>query len=390
MDIKIRSADNPYILASLLLRLLPTSDTQKQSYALSVLKALAYNFDLVNQAPKLEGRSNKTMDFLKNTQIMKSFGKQIFNFFIGKKNEISWPEAMPEYTPVDYISPPLLAQLKEKDRIWIVPRVIDFQCERRTLRPVLLPVEGLSLTAQELNAFASYPLSCLGLNNFCALRGRGEKGLGPVDGQLPFLVKHHPSAKSHIAITSLERIQEDLKYYADKENVTRTPALKMFFESDVEIYMKNPQGPEVTQAYEFMENLLRALTDLQKRDTRYIFQGITYLLNYANDSDCMNRNYPEVELARRFGHTLGQFAGREGTFWFELLVGYSCCPIGSSELHTINPYLRDSSVVENLAAAILLTTNRLAQVNRSLAIARDVIKLLQQLRKMTVEEVSKG
>jgi hypothetical protein len=77
LDLKIRSSDNSYTLASLLLHLLPPGETQRASYPLSVLRVLALNPEIVPQAPKLEGRSKKTLDMMKNAQIMKTFSKQV-------------------------------------------------------------------------------------------------------------------------------------------------------------------------------------------------------------------------------------------------------------------------------------------------------------------------
>jgi hypothetical protein len=76
LDLKIRVLDNSYNLASLLLHLLNPGETQRASYALSVLRVLANNPELAQQAPKLEGRSKSKLDLMKNAQIMKTFGKQ--------------------------------------------------------------------------------------------------------------------------------------------------------------------------------------------------------------------------------------------------------------------------------------------------------------------------
>lgn len=43
---------------------------------------------------------------------------------------------------------------------------------------------------------------------------------------LPFTVHHHAAAKSHIAVSNLGRIQEDVAYYANKENAAQVPALR--------------------------------------------------------------------------------------------------------------------------------------------------------------------
>jgi hypothetical protein len=184
-----------------------------------------------------------------------------------------------------------------------------------------------------------------------------------VQSTLPFTVHHHPAARSHIALSNLGRIQEDVEFYAQRENQVQTPLLRGFVESDMAIYRANPQGPELVAAKRQLDALLAALSQLQARDSEYMFRSIDFLMNTANNSGFNTRGLGEPEVAKRLGHTLGQQGGREVSFWFELIIASLCSPTGSVELCKLNPFIKDVSVIENLTAGILLTVNRLAQVS---------------------------
>lgn len=368
LDLKIRPTDNPYVLALLLLHLLPPSETQRQQYQLSVLRVLCNNPEIATLAPKLEGRSKKALDVMKNAGIMKNFAKAVYSYFTSNKATFRWPQPLTEYVCPELIEPPTLEDLQKYDRVWTVPRVVDFSCDKRVIRPVNLEgagpeLAGLSLTAADIRAFASHPLACIGLANFCVTQQRHERGLQPVNSQIPFVINHHPAAKSHIAQSNLHRIQEDVAFYANRENQIQTPALRSFFESDLLTYRASPQGPELGLARQQLETLHTALKQLQGRDSDYMFRSIDFLINASNGTGYQSRGLSEPEIVRRLGHTLGQQGGREVTFWFELIIGFLCSPTGTQDMCVLNPYITDPSKIENLTAGILLTVNRLAQVS---------------------------
>lgn len=367
LDLKIRPTDSAYTLASLLLHLLPPAEALRQQYQLSVLRVLINNPEQAAQAPKLEGRSKKTLDMMKNANIMKNFAKQVYAFFTANKAQFRWPQPLPEYACPELLEPPPLAELQKVDRIWTVPRVVDFSCEKRVLRPVLLDpavpgLAGLALSAADIRAFASHPLASIGLGTFCTTQARHERGLPLVQGQIPFVVHHHPAARSHIAQSNLRRIQEDVAFYAGRENQAQTPILKCFFDSDLAGYRGNPQGPELQAGVRQLEALHAALKQLQARDSDYMFRAIDFLLNVSNGSGYQTRGLSEAEISKRLGHKLGQQGGREVTFWFELIIGFLCSPTGTQDMCLLNPYIQDPAMIENLTAGILLTVNRLAQV----------------------------
>jgi len=389
LDLKIRVMDNSYILAQLLLHTLSPAESNKPLYPLSVLRVLSTHPDIAAMAPKLERRSKSKLDLLKNTGILKKFGKQVYEFFLSKKNEIRWPQVSAEFQPPEYMVPPCLFDLKASDRIWTVPRVIDFSCEARILRPVVLDatpeLASLTLSATDIRAFATHPLACIGLGTFCTARSRVERGQAPVPDKVPFVVQHHPHSKSHIAISNQSRLVEDVEFYSKRENSLQTPALKYFYSSDVALYMNSPQGSEIAIAKQQVQALLTALRQLQTRDNDYMFRAIDFLTASANSSNFRARQLTEDEIVKRLGHNLGQTSGREVTLWFELLIGLLCSPTGTADLQGLNPYLADIALVENMTAGVLLTVNRLAQTTRCIALANDLANLLQRLSSLKPE-----
>ena len=123
---------------------------------------------------------------------------QVYKFFTSQRSSFRWPSVLPEYQCPDFIQPPSLPELMSVDRIWTVPRVVDFSCEHRTLRPVVIDptvpeLAGLTLSGSDIRAFASHPLACLGLLTYCATHTRADRGMPPVAGESSLGTECDPS-----------------------------------------------------------------------------------------------------------------------------------------------------------------------------------------------------
>jgi hypothetical protein len=103
----------------------------------------------------------------------------VSSFFCQQRNSFKWPLVYNEYQCPEFLQPPPLEELQRMDRVWTVPRVVDFSCEKRILRPVNLTdspeLAALSLSGADIRAFASHPLSCIGLSTYCAAQTRCER-----------------------------------------------------------------------------------------------------------------------------------------------------------------------------------------------------------------------
>lgn len=89
----------------------------------------------------------------------------------------------------------------------------------------------------------------------------------------------HPSSRSHIARTSVTRLEEDIVDFATDENSSRIPVMKM---------MSTPEqltpGVALDQVVHEVKSLLSALVALRDSDITVAKNGIETLVNYCNGS----------------------------------------------------------------------------------------------------------
>ena len=75
---------------------------------------------------------------------------------------------------------------------------------------------------------------------------------------------------------------------------------------------------------------------------------------------------------------LGQYSHNETTMWFELLVANLLSQRGDAHIRTLNPYMTQKSIViaQNLLVGVLMRSNRIAQIQRCVAIVASLKRML--------------
>ena len=83
------------------------------------------------------------------------------------------------------------------------------------------------------------------------------------------------------------------------------------------------------------------------------------------------------------GFISSRHAGVEPTLWFEYIVTSLLSTQMDADFKLVNPFLTPAqvSVIRDICAAVMLHTNRIGQLNRSLVDAWDLLKLLKTLAK---------
>ena len=107
-------------------------------------------------------------------------------------------------------------------RNWITPRITDFNCAKRlvthSLIPPLLSSFTNYFTTANVEALAGAPLTVINLSRFVELKGLAARSKGLISAQSPLTVMNHPSSRSHIARTSIARLETDIRDFAKDEN----------------------------------------------------------------------------------------------------------------------------------------------------------------------------
>jgi len=163
---------------------------------------------------------------------------------------VDWPElkSLAEKSFTAAALPPLSGQgtfglrsLGMQDERWVLPRVSDHSCDKRGLcmvdDSVLTNAPHLHVTPHELEAFATAPLSVLGLEDWVTqVPKTGDK----VDGKLGFDVQSHPDAQSKVAQDMHLRLVRDMKEYADSTNCSLVTLLN-FLQAPHEMLARDEQ-----------------------------------------------------------------------------------------------------------------------------------------------------
>jgi hypothetical protein len=148
------------------------------------------------------------------------------------------PETWPKLPPPNLTAP----VTPESERSWVLPVLSDFMCTKRRLRLVDkdtgLADPKLIMDQDTRAAFAGAPLVSLGLDDHVAFLARDEQKKPPVSSQLPFDVSGHPQAKSAVAGFMMERLEAEMKHYADLQNNGKIAKYKGLLDQDIESYAR--------------------------------------------------------------------------------------------------------------------------------------------------------
>ena len=98
-------------------------------------------------------------------------------------------------------------------------RINDFARSSRDYfisTPVVVNAITVGATKADLLAFATWPLTSLGISKFVLLQTRQQQGLPILQPNLPFNVQSQ--VKSHVAQVMIDHLQKDAEAYSTKEN----------------------------------------------------------------------------------------------------------------------------------------------------------------------------
>ena len=290
----------------------------------------------------------------------------------------SYPRPAPPSTRCD-VRPPA-------GREWVIPSLSDFACDERELRPVdgaALGEQSLTLTAADVAVLVSQPLSALPLAVYVTRQSRAERGLPAVSEQLPYPdVSKHPQAQSEVARQMTQRLQADMRTFADQENGGQTVALRTLLDEQLHDIVALPSSPCLAAAQQQVTALLASLQQLRDSDSAYVSDAIPWLLSQANTVtlDAAVAGEAEAETVDRFRFLLRRYAGQESHLWLETVFASLLSSCSAEDLRRVNPYLQPAQLqaIVDVAVAVILKANRVGQANRAISDARDLLALLLQ------------
>lgn len=317
LQIRILAEDTNHNIGSILLRIL-TDDAISalpQSYAL--LRIMAEHPNLAILMPPFEDKRMLRLPSISGLDIFQSHVKNVATF-IKTNSSILQLEKLGFGIPQRYKPPVRINGSSTPDqdvekfsvgRVWISPRVTDFNCSSRTFSVELpsLFTNRFSqiITSNDLDAFGTVPLKVIGLDDFIEYKSLADRKIPSVSSNSPLEVMQHPFSRSHIARTSVARLEEDIHNFANDENISLVPILKSIYNTD----MDSKSADDIEGSIRFINRLNIELNKLKSRDMAFTDGGIEEIVSCTNGDGSVGAR--RVNSRAILHHKLMQMSGVE-------------------------------------------------------------------------------
>ncbi|CAM9179352.1 unnamed protein product, partial [Ectocarpus fasciculatus] len=391
LNITVIPDDTPHSIGSALLRILENDAVSAaqgvtgQTQQFSILRIMAEHPDICSQMPVFEDKRKLKLPSLAGLDIFQTHVKNAATFLRSKSGSLHLAKlgfnTAPGYSPSVVVegapSPEDDAVNFSTGRIWITPRITDFNCPRRVfsgaLPPFLNRIGGM-ITNEDVAAFAGSPLNVIGLEKYVEFKSLSSRNLPAVEAKSPLEVMMHPSSRSHIARNSVSRLEQDIADFALDENSTNAPVLCVVGGGE------DIDGSNVDGAISHMQTLLKTLEHLKLRDQGFVRQGIEEVVACCNArSSISNGRAKEIPFLR---HKLSIRAGMEASLAFSFISASTATSDASGNLRRYCPFMstEEEEGLTSCALLLMMAVNRIAQVNLAMMQTRSVMKLLSSLK----------
>jgi hypothetical protein len=304
--------DRPANIASLLLHLLP--DSLITGVQRVILLIMEYHPDLAVKSPVFEDKRRIKLPTFAGLDIFQSHIKAVATFLRQNKNEINESKLRLRVPPI--FKPPhivnasndiLMCQEYGQGRLWFTPKVMDYTCEKKLISMDLLPVNFVAFhqyfNEQKLHELMTIPLLTSSVIPSISYTLTSSTLATSADSTSSLAVMNHPSSRSHIARTSVTRLEKDIKdYYSDMETM-KTPYMK-----SLPIDMSKLQSIDFGHVYKEIQYLLSNVESMKYEDMEFVQKGGAEILNFCNGNHDVFR-----ESVRALGHRLLQVGQNEAT-----------------------------------------------------------------------------
>ena len=186
------------------------------------------------------------------------------------------------------------------------------------------------------------------LQSFVRHVRRGDEGLEPLSGALPFDITEHPAAKTTVAANMLRRIADDVRAFAETQNSSISPRLQDIDKTQMpRAFAEDAAESSAALLYlqEVLKALLSALNDMKTEDEAMV-QGSLPLLEHAANfvPDATSAGaVPEEERMERVKFILKRNSGRQPRISVPFLLSVLLSTTVEGDLSRLNPYLPPST-----------------------------------------------
>jgi hypothetical protein len=244
-------------------------------------------------------------------------------------------------------------------------------------------VAGAEMKEEDVNAFSNVPLVPVGPGSYVKFEHRvaGEQ----LSDALPFRVDDHPDAQSWVAKSMLERFNVDMAKYAASVNASQKPSLICIDSGSLASLLATggAGGGEIAAAATPVINqLIEGLNGLRVRDKAFVEVASNGALDCANDVAAVPDD--AADACARECFRLRRYQGGEASLYGEMITGALLSTRASEDLCSVNPFLprRNAEAALTAFQGVLFHANRLSQIERCVAGARDLKSALVSLSRM--------
>lgn len=428
LDMRVLKDDNPHMLGSLLLRMLPMTDLTSKGLLTSVLRCMCLNPAAAEKLPsyyaellaarekaktKASSAGNMAFGMIKQltgaiksafddgtfalefiTEVCKTIAADQQQSGSASTSNLGrfarWhSEAHHLYSPPELVLIDDPTQVQKLVHGWHIPSVPDFDCEKRTFNAV--STRGIEFDQQGVSSLSFLPMTPICLNDYIA----DMQCAAPIARHVPsvstdaalaafgngFAASSHPSSRTRNARSMVERISADLALFAAMEQSSIPAQLAGLQEFDIVNCINEPGGSAPQKAVANVSKLIDALTALHTQDTSKASHAIEAALAMASDSSGGGAGAASTHASVMFG--LSQRCGRAPVAQFELVVGLLLCSDFEGALRSINPFLGQSEAKAcgDMLSAALFSVNRAGHCARCISLAVELAEILLKVRK---------
>lgn len=277
-----------------------------------------------------------------------------------------------------------LSKDKLEGRVWIIPKITDYNSPSRVVSSAQVPshfrVLAVHYTVQEVTKLATIPLDTIALGLYVETRTLSERGVDPISVQSPLRVMQHPSSRSHIARTSVERLEGDINDFASDENSSVIPVMKCINSRNSAFTREH-----MDRATAEIQKLMNDLILLRDRDTKAVTHGVSELLSYTNGYDHFKQG---SEAAG--SHILLQKGGLEVALEFDFLAACTATNdvSGDPSLYSFFLSTAEKDSILSCTMLLMMSANRVSHATLAIQQARNVLKLLNDMNGMNDSDES--
>ncbi|KAJ1425171.1 hypothetical protein B484DRAFT_93375, partial [Ochromonadaceae sp. CCMP2298] len=381
----LKDQDPPAAMASVLFRTLP--DSYISGLQRVLLAVMETHPDLAAKMPPFEDKRRMKLPSLAGLDIFQTHIKAVAMFIKTNRSELDI-NRLAQHVPEPFVPPQIIRATDTLEdsadfsagRSWLNPRILDFTCQRRVVAASSIPPLLTSFVAyfqpSRVAQLATAPLDEIGLDRFVEHKSLAMRGDAPVQVDSPLRVLGHPSSRSHVARTSVLRLEGDIRDFAADENQTVLPVMKAVGLAAL------MEKSSLDSAVGEMFKIITALLKLRDGDSAFVKTGLGELLNFCNGEHPRNGNN-----VRAMGHMIRQEAQSEMALDLEFLAASCATDSIAGNLQRCNPFLSqaDGAGITCCVMLLMMTVNRVNHANLALQQARGVLKLLKGLQKSGID-----